>query len=548
MSFNGPTLACLLPVRNGVADLPGYLESAARFADVVLALDDGSTDETSEALSRSSLVDLVARNPSRPTFAGWDDRANRQRLLEAAIEGGCRWALYLDVDERISADDAPILRRFAEDGADPAEAYLFRVFRMIEDGRHYDQCGLWVARMFAPTKGQALPRERLHLIPVPTAIPRERWRRTTLRIQHLAGMTTERRRSRLRKYEQADPRRRWQSDYRALLEPNGRPRSWLPREQGSDVLAPSPNGGGPPAGSDPVISVIVISRDDEAIIEGAVRAAVGQHCSFPFEVIVVCSGRDRTAEVVRERFPQVRVIELPRPALPGEARNAGLRAARGELVTFPGSHIRLAPGSLEARVQAHRRGFEMVTDTVLNGTLTRSGWASYFLDHGGSLPDRPSGELANPPGHCSYVRRDLLELGGFPERMRAGEDTIVNAALWDRGRTVYRAAEIRIVHHTPCSNPIKLARHHFQRGRAWARITRMEIARGEGGHWRLLRMLVIYARRRLTNTDDRVRVWGEGLARRYREVRPLVVFAICAAWAGIWAGALDPRPVRESLS
>ena len=49
---------------------------------------------------------------------------------------------------------------------------------------------------------------------------------------------------------------------------------------------------------------------------------------------MVTSGTDRTAEIVRSQFPGVRVVALDHPALPGEARNAGLRAARAPLLAL----------------------------------------------------------------------------------------------------------------------------------------------------------------------------------------------------------------------
>ena len=87
-----PLLVCLLAVRNGAADLAGYLESAARFADAVVALDDGSTDATAELLARGPAgARSVIRNPRRESYAGWDDAANRQALLDACAELGPRW-------------------------------------------------------------------------------------------------------------------------------------------------------------------------------------------------------------------------------------------------------------------------------------------------------------------------------------------------------------------------------------------------------------------------------------------------------------------------
>ncbi len=94
-----------------------------------------------------------------------------------------------------------------------------------------------------------------------------------------------------------------------------------------------------------MISAIVISRDDGPRIMRAVRSIVEQRCDEPLEVIVVTSGSGNAGGLVNQRFPDVTVIELDRPALPGEARNAGLRAASGDYVSFPGSHVELPAGS-----------------------------------------------------------------------------------------------------------------------------------------------------------------------------------------------------------
>jgi glycosyltransferase involved in cell wall biosynthesis len=543
----GLGLACLLPARNCVADLPGFLESAARVADAVIALDDGSTDGTAEALDRSPVVRTLLRNPRRAGYEDWDDAANRQQLLEAAVDCGAAWALFLDADERIDPDDAAALREFVEAQADPGCAYGFRVHRMIGDGAHYDRAGLWVYRLFAPARGQRLPDRRLHLVPIPTSIPRERWRRTTIRIQHLGGVTEERRAARLAKYEAADPRLEWQSDYSGLASGQDPPRPWRARPPGLPVLAEPPVSSGHELVDlesldldAPVLSAVVIARDDERTIERSVRSVVEQECPEPFEVIVVVSGSAETARIVREGFPGVRLVELERPVLPGAARNAGLRLARGEYVSFPGSHVELPPGSLAPRVRAHELGYAMVTGSIGNGTLTRSGWASYFLDHSSALPGRPSGELQGAPSHCSYVREFLLEVGGFPEDLRAGEDTVVNQELWRRGHRAYREREIRLVHRSPCTGPLRLVRHHFRRGNAFGRLIR---AGRPGVPPPTRRAVASYLRRypwlRLRDTDHRVGLWGAGLEERYAAVRPLVVLGVVSAWAGAWVGVLS---------
>jgi len=229
-------------------------------------------------------------------------------------------------------------------------------------------------------------------------------------------------------------------------------------------------------------------------------------------------------------------VELDHPALPGEARNAGLRVARGRYVTFPGSHIELAPGSLAARLDAHRRGWPMVAETMLNGTPTTAGWASYFLDHAAFLPARPSYQFAGPPPRCSYRRELLTEVGGFPEDVRTGEDSVVNEELHARGYGAYREQRIVACHHSPCRTTRVLVVHHFQRGLGRARILADARAVGEVSTRRALRMTFRSLPGRLRSIHLQVGRWGGDVQAKYWRSLPHIVLGATAAWVGCWYG------------
>jgi glycosyltransferase involved in cell wall biosynthesis len=523
------SLVCLLPVRNGAADLPGYLDSAAGFADAIVALDDGSTDATRDILSAHPLVRILLTNPPRPDYRGWDDGANRRRLLDAAAELEPSWILSLDSDERLAPGDDAALRRFLDTEALPGFAFGFTVFRMWEDTAHYDTAGYWVYRLFSFERGQRFPEQRLHFDPVPTSLPRSRWLRTSLRIQHLCGLTPARRQARLEKYREADPEHVSGYRYPDLGDTPAETGAWLARPAGEPVLLQA-NDRAPDA---PALSAVVISRNDEARIVRAVSSVVRQQLPWPFEVIVVTSGTDRTAEIVRR-----------------ESRNAGLRFARGDYVSFPGSHVELPPGSLAARIEAHDLGYAMVTGTTLNGTRTRAGWASYFLDHSSVLPGRPSTKLAGPPAHCSYLREALLDVGGFPEDMRAGEDTVVNNELARRGYESYRAQDVRLVHHSPCRTTWRLLRHHFLRGRGYGRILLVR-RRDDGMLLRAQGLRALFRLQVLTRfdyTSRRVRDWGDDeLRREFAHARLLVRAATTAYWLGTCYELLRPARTKAFL-
>jgi glycosyltransferase involved in cell wall biosynthesis len=284
----------------------------------------------------------------------------------------------------------------------------------------------------------------------------------------------------------------------------------------------------------PVLSAIVISQNNASTILRTIRSIVAQECPDPIEIILVDSGSDGTVEIVKAVFPSITVVKLQQAVLPGRARNEGLKLARGDYVSFPGSHVELLPGSLAVRIAAHKRGYAMVTGAISNGTDTPSGWASYFIDHAPSLPERPSGPLKLPPNSCSYERRILIESGLFPEDRRAGEDTVVNQLLWDAGYRAYRDSGIRLVHITRCRTPWLLMRHHFMRGRAWGRIlTERGQSLGTRDHYVSLRLDLI---------DDCIRQWGESVADLYRKVQPLIRLGVTSAWLGAYFGARDQLP------
>jgi glycosyltransferase involved in cell wall biosynthesis len=182
----------------------------------VVALDDGSTDGTAARLAVHPAVLALLRNPIRRTYAGWDDARNRSRLLAAAGRFRPDWIVQLDADERMDAARSLQLRRFLETEACPEFAYGFYLCRMIGDERHFDK-SMEIFRVFAYRDGLRLPSRKLHLIPVPDAIKRERWFTLRIRIQHLSGLTPRLRRRRFKKYEEADPENEWQPAYDNLL-------------------------------------------------------------------------------------------------------------------------------------------------------------------------------------------------------------------------------------------------------------------------------------------------------------------------------------------
>lgn len=546
-------VVCLLPARNAATDLPGYLASAAQVCDAIVALDDGSTDETADLLAADPLVVRLLRNPRRDDYADWDDAANRNRLLAAAAELNPDWILSMDADERIDPSDAAALRPFLATDALPGFAYGLQHVAMRGDPDHYLPQTQTVYRLFSFAPGQRFPDRKLHFVPVPTAIPRARWLPTTIRLQHLGSMTAERRLARFVKYVEADPERRFHADYRHLLAETDQAalRRWTARPPDIPVLldAVTPTVGDEisiPSSADssrPALSAIIIARDNATTIAQTVRSVVNQEMPEPFETIVVVSGSPRTASIVREHFPKVHLIDAPMPLLPGEARNAGLQVAQGEFVSFPGSHVELPPGSLAARLRAHRAGFVMVTGVAENGTMSRAGWASYFMDQHGGLPGHRRAVLDRAPHRCSYARDPLLAIGGFPSGTRTAEDTAVNERLFRQGYVALREPAIRFTHRSPCRTPWRLVRHHFRRGRGlgWLLLQNPEKSGGNGLRSIYRSHGLGYLKGWRSAIERGVQSADPAFLPRFERVRPLILVGTLAAMTGLWFELLRPQ-------
>ena len=96
---------------------------------------------------------------------------------------------------------------------------------------------------------------------------------------------------------------------------------------------------------------LVSSTDDEVQIGQVERLGA----AFADEIVLVDNGStDGSAAMVRERFPGVRVLALERNLGFGGGANAGVRAARNDIVILLNNDMRVAPDFLPPLLEAFR--------------------------------------------------------------------------------------------------------------------------------------------------------------------------------------------------
>ena len=219
-------LLALLAVRDGVRHLPGFLRNVAPQVDGIVALDDGSSDGCAELLERHDAVIEVLRNPrDRPT---WDEVGNHRALIAAALRHAADWILCVDADERLEREFRPRAERVIARGRLLGySAYAVRLRELWDAPTHYRVDGIWgrkmMARLFRARADHEFDARSLHGIKAPLQARRSgRFPRADLTIYHLGMLRPGDREARRRRYQEADPERRWQAiGYEYLTDERG---------------------------------------------------------------------------------------------------------------------------------------------------------------------------------------------------------------------------------------------------------------------------------------------------------------------------------------
>lgn len=185
----------------------------------------------------------------------------------------------------------------------------------------------------------------------------------------------------------------------------------------------------------PSVSVIVPAYNAARYVAEALQSITEQGHA-PLEVLLVDDGStDDTVTLVRRQFPAVRVISQPNAGV-AEARNTGLRHARGDLICLLDADDGWYPGKLRAQIEHLRTHPE--TGAVYHAWRV---WAAAADGSYPALPAPPQGQAGEIVAELSgwiypqllldcvvhtssiMIRREFVEqLGGFRADLVNGED------------------------------------------------------------------------------------------------------------------------------
>lgn len=301
-------LVAVYRVKNEQETLPASLDATASFADAIVVLDDGSTDRTPE-ICRAHKGVTRYEYQTLP----FDERRDRNRILEMAEELNPDWVISIDGDEIFEMERAKAvqLMQLADPTVkvvgfhwytfwEPTHSY-FREDGAFGRGTGYRMCK-WERdrRIFHGTP------EGLHCGNIPQ-YPDGSHRFTDIRVQHLGYDSEEKRQRKLLFYRAVDKDPQevlvGSKDYSHLVSPTFVLRKYSPRYG---------------------VSLCIITKNEEERLHDFL--AFFQ--AFVDEICIVDTGStDRTLEIARRFTSKIAIFDHPELDL-AAARNRSLAMAR----------------------------------------------------------------------------------------------------------------------------------------------------------------------------------------------------------------------------
>jgi glycosyltransferase involved in cell wall biosynthesis len=272
----------------------------------------------------------------------------------------------------------------------------------------------------------------------------------------------------------------------------------------------------------PRVSVIMPVLNEARRVTACLDALAAQEGAPSFEVIVVDNGsRDATPDLVRTHRIGARLETEPARG-PYAARNTGLAAARGEIVTFTDADCLPDPRWLAEGVAAIDAGADLAGGRVVQmGTANPSVWERYdratYLDQDLYIRVERFAATAN-----LFVRAKVFaDLGGFVPQLTASGDQELGQRATAAGYRLVYAPGSRVLHHPRVTLRDTWALHR-KLGMGFSELARYGI---RPKPWRDGAMLL-----RLGTVVDQVAADGPPLRRRH--LGPVHAVVLAARWAG----------------
>jgi glycosyltransferase involved in cell wall biosynthesis len=195
------------------------------------------------------------------------------------------------------------------------------------------------------------------------------------------------------------------------------------------------------------ISVIVPVYNAELTIERCLNSLINQKYDKNYEIIVIDSSSDRTGNIIREKFKEVRYVKLEGRAFPGKARNTGIGMAKGEIISFIDSDCIAEENWLDSIRNSFKGDKDAAGGSVgIANRKNNIALAEYILEFSDFLPAAPRRLLRTVPMCNISYRKEIFEKYGLIPDIRTAQEVVFNWGLFKKGVKIHFNPDIKIRH------------------------------------------------------------------------------------------------------
>lgn len=225
------------------------------------------------------------------------------------------------------------------------------------------------------------------------------------------------------------------------------------------------------------ISIVIIGINVEKYIGECITSVL--EADYPqgcLEIIYVDGGSsDRSIEIAKG-FHGVRIIELKDPhPTPGKGRNAGIAAARHDIIQFLDADTILHPGWLRTACPYLNGAVAAVAGRIQEKYPRKNIFHIIGNMEWGISSGKKGHEFSQGPaktfGGIVLARKDAIDgTGGYDEGLVAGEDPDLSYRVRKNGWTVYRITAEMVMHDLNMNTFRHYCKRAFRSGHAYAEV------------------------------------------------------------------------------
>ena len=290
----------------------------------------------------------------------------------------------------------------------------------------------------------------------------------------------------------------------------------------------------------PKTSVVIASHNAGAVVADCLAALMAQVDSEAAEVIVADSSSDGTADLVRDRFPDVHLLHFSKPLTIPQLRGAGIAKARGEIVAILDPYCLVSDGWLTRLRSIHEERAELVIGGAVEldgaGQQSLVTWATFLSEYDAFVPPLGAGPASELTGNNLAYKRQAL--GDVEALERAGFwKTFLNKGLQANGHQLWADPSllVRLRKTIPFGEFLRSRYHH---GRCFGAMRLAEDRRLE----RWLRAFSVPLLPALGLFRQARRFWPKRRHRtKFAMALPLLLlFHLSWAWGELWGYLRGP--------